>query len=136
MSLRASRFAASADGAHVLDRETGLVWEADPPDHPLVWSEAVAAARRVGSRLPTIAELMQLLTSLRDGHPFSRLWEGIVLWSLSESPFAPPSMARVAAAEPGPRYVMTLREKTATAWSWRVQEARPMEPAEASQERD
>jgi hypothetical protein len=69
----------------VLDRETGLVWEREPPMTMHQWRAAVrlcplgrVTGGRMGWRLPSIHELASLLdpskvypaSALPDGHPF------------------------------------------------------------------
>lgn len=80
------RFELVLDGAAVLDKETGLVWEKNPDTTPRTWDSAVFYAYnktvggRKGWRLPTIEELSSLIDtsgsspqSLPDGHPFGGL---------------------------------------------------------------
>jgi hypothetical protein len=89
--------------AAVLDRETGLVWERDPSaKFPFFgqfqsWSNAADLCRqlrlgnRKGWRLPTIEELMSLVTGedvLPAGHPFQNIvTTGFsAYWSVSRTP--------------------------------------------------
>ena len=80
------RFETVLDGAAVLDKETGLVWEASPDATRRTWSEAVNYAYqkevggRKGWRLPTIEELASLVDTsvsgspqLPSGHPFTNV---------------------------------------------------------------
>ncbi|TVM03457.1 MAG: hypothetical protein CV087_04890 [Candidatus Brocadia sp. WS118] len=80
------RFELVLDGAAVLDKETGLVWEKNPDVTPRTWSNAISYAYnktvggRKGWRLPTVEELASLVDtsgsgshSLPDGHPFGGL---------------------------------------------------------------
>lgn len=65
----------------VLDVETGLVWERDPTDGTVSWSDAIdnchflALGGRKGWRLPTLAEMNTLVDpvalGLPAGHPFT-----------------------------------------------------------------
>jgi hypothetical protein len=80
-----TRFKCVMDGAAVLDKETGLVWEKAPDATPQTWADAVgycfnkAVGGRKGWRLPTIEELASLvdpsagILSLPDGHPFTNV---------------------------------------------------------------
>ena len=67
------------EGAAVLDRETGLVWERSPSDSSYNWYSALFRCMalntgRGGWRLPTAAELRSLhvfpSSALPPGHPF------------------------------------------------------------------
>ena len=71
---------AAFDGAAVLDKETGLVWERAPVDATADWANAVsdctytAIGGRLGWRLPRIEELGSVLgTDFQPstGHPFT-----------------------------------------------------------------
>ncbi|OQZ04975.1 MAG: hypothetical protein B6D34_00035 [Candidatus Brocadia sp. UTAMX1] len=76
------RFKVVLDGAGVLDKETGLVWEKSPDTSTIAWPYAVAYAYnknvggRGGWRLPTVEELRTLIEptqsnpALPSGHPF------------------------------------------------------------------
>src|SRR6478736_8005312 len=84
-----SRFTVLAqfDGAAVLDRETGLVWEQSPSTALMVWGRAqvrctqLVTGGRGGWRLPTVQELGSLVdlsvpgSSLPGGHPFADIRE-------------------------------------------------------------
>lgn len=113
-------FSLGADGA-VLDRQTGLTWEPRPLPVEFSWSEAIRSGPQERWRLPTIGELMDLLTRL-PASPFPALEPGAIFWSTSESPFARPSLVRVAVCEPGGSVVVSLRDKTDAARRWRVRE--------------
>ena len=79
------RFEVVLDGAGVLDKETGLVWEKSPDTTTRSWSSAVLHAYnknvggRGGWRLPTVEELRSLIDptqsnlALPSGHPFTNL---------------------------------------------------------------
>lgn len=80
----AERFVLVLDGAAVLDRETGLVWEKAPDATSRTWLAAVnyctqkIVGNRGGWRLPTVDELASLvdysttaLPRLSPGHPFT-----------------------------------------------------------------
>jgi hypothetical protein len=71
---------AAFDGAAVLDKETGLVWERVPVDGIADWANAVAdcpytaIGGRLGWRLPRIEELTSVLGTNAQpptGHPFT-----------------------------------------------------------------
>jgi hypothetical protein len=71
---------AAWDGAAVLDKETGLVWERAPIDATADWANAVSdctfteTGGRLGWRLPRIEELMTVLDAAGSpppGHPFT-----------------------------------------------------------------
>ena len=78
----AQRFVIVLDGAAVLDKETGLVWEKSPDTTERTWNNAVSycykktVGGRKGWRLPTIEELASLIDTtqsnpaLPNGHPF------------------------------------------------------------------
>ena len=79
----AQRFKLVMDGAAVLDKETGLVWEQSPGTLLRDWGTAVSdcikrtVAGRKGWRLPTVEELASLIDTsesnpaLPAGHPFN-----------------------------------------------------------------
>jgi hypothetical protein len=84
----ADRFTIVLDGAGVLDKETGLVWERIPDTTLRTWNDAVTycysktVGDRKGWRLPTIEELASLLDptqgtqnnpALPNGHPFQNV---------------------------------------------------------------
>jgi len=88
----ANEFAARGDGT-VLHQETGLVWQQGASDYPLTRDEAQDYVDGLNSRgyadcadwrLPTVSELMTLLTPVAQGRDFcvapvfdtsrSRLW--------------------------------------------------------------
>jgi len=82
----AQRFELVLDGAAVLDKETGLVWQKSPLTMYLTWPVAIAicAGQYVGGRqgwhLPTIEQLASLLDYsvsgspwLPSGHPFTNV---------------------------------------------------------------
>ncbi len=86
------------DGAAVLDKETGLVWERSPRNYPGDWWVAQWQCRnswtggRSGWRLPTFDELMSLYEHcdnwphfLPCGHPFINL--NYCYWSTTNWPF-------------------------------------------------
>jgi len=78
----AERFALVLDGAAVLDKETGLVWERSPDNAYRIWIDAInqcyskQVGGRLGWRLPTVEELASLVDltqsnpALPSGHPF------------------------------------------------------------------
>jgi hypothetical protein len=87
----AQRFELVYDGAGVLDKETGLVWEQAPNMQQRYWVDAVAAcaAKTVGDRmgwhLPTFEQLASLVDptnvspngpALPSGHPFIEISMG------------------------------------------------------------
>ena len=81
----AERFVIVLDGAAVLDKETGLVWEKSPDSAYRDWPTAVSycytktVGDRKGWRLPTIEEFASLIDAaqsnpaLPSGHPFLNL---------------------------------------------------------------
>lgn len=89
------RFQIVLDGAGVLDKETGLVWEKSPDTTSRTWSSAVyyAYSKNVGGRKgwrpPTAEELASLVDptqqnpSLPSGHPFANVksTDGSFYWS-------------------------------------------------------
>jgi len=90
------RFVLVLDGAAVLDRETGLVWERSPDTTERTWNDAIVdcynkgVGGRKGWRLPTVAELESLidttqsnLIKLPSGHPFLNVQSGYY-WSSTE----------------------------------------------------
>ena len=91
----AQRFVIVLDGAAVLDKETGLVWEKSPDTTPRLWDVAVTycydkvVGGRKGWRMPTIAELASLVDTtqsnpaLPSGHPFVNV-QSYLYWSKSE----------------------------------------------------
>jgi len=97
------RFVLVFDGAAVLDKETGLVWEQSPSTSSFNWWEAQyqcftsTVGGRAGWHLPTIQELMSLVDNTQNnpalpaGHSFSNVqmlvyWVGTAL--ASDSSFA------------------------------------------------
>ena len=90
----AARFELVLDGAGVLDKETGLVWEQSPTNTmPQTWIDASSACYtnivggRNGWHLPTIEQLTSLLDTsvagplkLPAGHPFSGV-ASVFYWS-------------------------------------------------------
>ena len=86
------RFETVLDGAAVLDKETGLVWEKSPDTTTRTWADAIVYAYqktvggRKGWRLPTVEELASLVDTtqmnpaLPSGHPFINVQSGIY-WS-------------------------------------------------------
>jgi hypothetical protein len=89
----AARFELVLDGAAVLDKETGLVWEQSPDMTNRVWTSACEhcytreVGGRKGWRLPTIEELASLLDTtnfrpaLPTGHPFNIVGPADYYWS-------------------------------------------------------
>ena len=84
----AQRFVIVLDGAAVLDKETGLVWEKSPDPNLRPWDSAInysyskTVGGRKGWRLPTIEELASLIDAtqsnpaLPNGHPFLNVQSG------------------------------------------------------------
>ena len=93
------RFQVVLDGAGMLDRETGLVWQREWPDLlvGVSWNAAVSACatttsgsgetKRHGFRLPTLDEALTLFVAggaagrLPEGHLFTGLFHGDTLWT-------------------------------------------------------
>jgi hypothetical protein len=81
------RFEIVMDGAAVLDKETGLVWEKSAWRTTPQWSTAISMCSglelggRKGWRLPTVAELASLVDPTQDfpalpsGHPFVNVYD-------------------------------------------------------------
>lgn len=80
------RFRLVMNGAAVLDKETGLVWERQPLTIEFLWKDAYQfafnneAGGRLGWRIPTIEELASLVdrsvsgsAKLPSGHPFTNV---------------------------------------------------------------
>ncbi len=80
------RFELVLDGAAVLDKETGLVWEKSPSSSLRIWTDAVYSCQtstvgnRMGWRLPAVEELETLVDrsgspgpTLPSGHPFTNV---------------------------------------------------------------
>ena len=88
----AQRFVIVLDGAAVLDKETGLVWEKSPDTTTRTWDDAVShcylktVGGRKGWRLPTVEELESLIDTtqnspaLPSGHPFLNV-QSLTYWS-------------------------------------------------------
>lgn len=115
------RFVPVPDDA-ILDRHTGLVWEASPTPGPVSWDTAARSASGPRWRLPTASELMLLLCGLRDDHPFPPPAAGTVFWSATESPFSAHGQVRAIGCQADSLYVVRLIDKRATAHVWRVRE--------------
>lgn len=91
------RFETVLDGAAVLDKETGLVWEKSPDTTTRTWTDAISYAYdknvggRKGWRLPTVEELASLVDTsvlgspkLPSGHPFTNV-QTFNYWSATTS---------------------------------------------------
>jgi hypothetical protein len=91
-----SRFKCVLDGAGVLDKETGLVWDQSAGasvGDSVVWSSALSGCAglfkggRLGWRLPSLQELASLVDRTRSdpalpsGHPFSGVRTDMPYWS-------------------------------------------------------
>jgi hypothetical protein len=87
----------------------------------VVWAEAAAAVADRGQRLPTVHELLTLLTGLpaASGVPDT----GDVFWSSSGSPFAPGIRVRAVACDGPARFVVVLLDRTERARWWGVRVA-------------
>ncbi|QWV94212.1 DUF1566 domain-containing protein [Geomonas oryzisoli] len=96
------RFELVLNGAAVLDKETGLVWQQSP--YNSLWTYQGARAEcnlidvggRMGWHLPTVEQLTSLIdrtsTSgkmVPDGHPFGLIWGRYPYWTASPYPGAP-----------------------------------------------
>lgn len=101
ISDSAARFEIVLDGAAVLDKETGLVWEQSPNDLSIMWEQAcshcyeIVVGGRRGWRLPTVEELASLVDitnsdpALPTGHPFNNVqsdWDDDRYWSSTTKP--------------------------------------------------
>jgi hypothetical protein len=91
------RFECVLDGAAVLDRETGLVWERQPTlaqkTYTTTYRDCIELIQgdRFGWRLPTAEELSSLKMpggGLPDGHPFIGvpIDAGVLFWSSTTVP--------------------------------------------------
>jgi hypothetical protein len=120
MDAPLARFAALSGVDGILDRVTGLLWESAPSGRLVTWAEAQRCALVEGWRMPTIGEIASLLAGLVDGHPFLFSAPGLVFWSVSESPFAPATHARVATCEASARFTVHLLDKDGHACLWGV----------------
>ena len=98
--LTPTRFELVLDGAGVLDKETGLVWEKSPDTTSRTWENAISYAYnknvggRKGWRLPTVEELASLVDTtqsnpaLPSGHPFTNV-QSYYYWSSTTNVFDP-----------------------------------------------
>ena len=88
------RFELVLEGAAVLDKETGLVWEQSPSTTAMDWASACShcyereMANRKGWRLPTVEELASLVDNdnspaLPTDHPFVNVASTGAYWSSS-----------------------------------------------------
>jgi hypothetical protein len=94
----AERFVIVLNGAAVLDKETGLVWEKSPDATSRPWFNAInecykkTVGGRKGWRLPTIEELASLIDTtqsspaLPNGHPFLNVTSLSCYWSSTTIP--------------------------------------------------
>jgi hypothetical protein len=94
-NCNSSRFKCVLDGAGVLDKETGLVWEKLPTSvgDSVIWSSALSGCAdlfkggRLGWRLPALQELLSLVDptqenpALPSGHPFSGVRTDAAYWT-------------------------------------------------------
>lgn len=91
------RFSVVLNGAAVLDKETGLVWEKDPSSATQTWLDGIEncytrnVGVRKGWRLPSIEELNSLVDTttinpaLPSGHPFGNIQMGWY-WTININP--------------------------------------------------
>jgi hypothetical protein len=91
------RFSVVLNGAAVLDKETGLVWEKDPSSNIQTWLQGIEncytrnVGGRKGWRLPSIEELNSLVDTttsnpaLPSGHPFGNIQSGWY-WTINNDP--------------------------------------------------
>jgi hypothetical protein len=121
MTPCARRFLASA--TDLVDRDTGLAWDPAPVAHPAPWIDATRAAAGRGKRLPTALELLTLLVGLPADFAAGPS-AGDVLWSSSDSPYAPPSRVRAIACDGPGRFVLVLLDRAERARWWGVGERR------------
>jgi hypothetical protein len=104
------------------DRETGLEWQRGPAPEPLAWTAAQETLAASGWRLPSVGELMSLLTSLPPALG-GALEVGDVLWSGSHSPFAPRTTVRAVVCDSPARFGVVLRDRGDAARLWGVRDA-------------
>jgi len=118
------------DGAAVLDRETGLVWEKSPSGGTTHFSWTLAmehcsglsVSNRMGWRLPTVQELTSLIDpsvsstpALPVGHPFENVQPSY--WSANTHPdFS--TLARAVSFIPG--IVVVNGDKSGQGFAWCV----------------
>src|SRR5262245_216399 len=105
----------------LIDRDTGLAWDPAPAAIPAPWAEAARAAEGRGKRLPTALELLTLLVGLPADFAAGPS-AGDVLWSSSDSPYAPPSRVRAIACDGPGRFVLVLLDRAERARWWGVGE--------------
>jgi len=103
------------------DRETGLEWQRGPAPEPLAWSAAQETLTATGWRLPSVGELMSLLASLPPALG-GALEVGDVLWSRSQSPFAPRTAVRAVVCDSPERFGVVLRDRGDAARLWGVRD--------------
>lgn len=110
----------------VIDRSSGLEWDLNPAGSPGDWETAVrGGVARSPWRLPTLTEVLDFVGVL----PVAWLPAGIRVpgghvWTATESPFAPVTMARAVSCEGEGRFAVVLLQKSAATWWWLV---RPVE---------
>ena len=103
------------------DRETGLEWALAPTAGRSPWAAAHRALAAEGWRLPSVGELMGLLSSLPPSLA-DRVAVGDVLWSESNSPFAPRSAMRAVVCDGPERFGVVLLDRAQAARCWGVRE--------------
>ena len=119
MTTNPPRFVATRQG--LVDRDTGLEWALAPAALPAAWAEAAAAVADLGQRLPTVHELLTLLSGLPPAHGVPETGEAF--WTSSGSPFASRIRVRAVACDGPGRFVVVLLDRTARARWWGVREA-------------
>jgi len=96
------RFEVVLNGAGVLDKETGLVWQQSPWRSTWAWDAARAQCNsieiggRLGWHLPTVEQLTSLIDRTSDsgkmvpvGHPFGTVYGHYPYWTATPYPGAP-----------------------------------------------
>jgi hypothetical protein len=128
------RFEVVLDGAGVLDKETGLVWEQSPANATYVWTSAIdhcitlESGGRKGWHLPTVEQLASLVDKsnsnpvLPTGHPFDMdcasggCVQSVYYWSATTSAYSPTSAWNVYF----PNGNVTYYDKTTRTYAWCV----------------
>lgn len=121
MSALVLRFARRAPGT-VFDQATHLEWDLEPPGGPAAWHDALRTAG-ASWRLPSLDEVMTFVSGLPDDLRSDALGAGVTVWTATESPFAPVTVARAVACAARGGLAVVLLEKDAPATWWRVRSA-------------
>ena len=121
----AQRFVLVLDGAAVLDKETGLVWEKIPDTGARTWLSAIdycynkTVGGRRGWRLPTVVELASL-APLPSEHPFQIVQPPYKLYWSSTEDAGNPGGAHVVFVSDDPTFVQLLSKSLPGGYVWAV----------------